>query len=260
VSNLPFGNYAAEAGKSAFGLNDNDTRLLFEGEDPSRFATGNMGLSSLGDPVGDILMGRSPDLLKTAMAFGPKFGGRQAERTIRGLQDMTVLPDVKIQNAWNGSGEPVVSRRDFLSSYSAGGNLRFAPEPTAGNMAKAALFGSFSTAEGREYLRSGAKPLSEKQTSKVEETYKDAFTRDLLSPAVAVDALRNLGSADTDGSGGRSKAEIEAYIYKVAAEHRLNASQIYTLRRLIEGAPEKQAEKTGYSWEKPVGAKRYSWE
>jgi hypothetical protein len=240
ISNLPFGNYLADVGKETLGLSDNDTRLLFEGEDPSRFSTGNMGLLSLGAPIGDFMMGRDPDLLKPVLAFAPRFGGRQAEKTIRGLQDMAVLPDVKIQNIWNGSGEPVVSRRDFPSSYSAGGDLRFAPEPTAGNTIRAALFGSFSTAEGRDYLAGDAKPLSAGQTSKVEEAYRNAYMSSVVPPAAAVDAFRNKSSADTDGSGGATKKEIAAYVLDVAEKYGLDENQREVLYRLLTETKKKE--------------------
>jgi hypothetical protein len=241
VSNLPHGSYVATAAKGAMGLSDYDASKLFGTEDPSRYGIGGAMLEMIGEPIGQAATGKNINLLKPALTYAMP-GGRQIEKTIRGLQDMAVLPDVNIQNAWNGDGEPVASRRSFPSSYSAGGNLRFAPEDTTGNLMKSALFGSFSTPEGRAYLESGAKPLSEGRTSKVEDAYRQAYAMSGVPPSMAVEAFRNLGSADTDGSGGATKEEIKAYVRKFAAEHGLTDTQRNAIFKLLTQKSEKSDE------------------
>lgn len=79
-----------------------------------------------------------------AYALAPMAGG-QVKKTIEGLTMFT--------------GDKPTS-----GSYTSGGDLRFAVEPTAGNVAQAAVFGQWASDEAQQYIDEGRKPLSEKQT------------------------------------------------------------------------------------------------
>jgi hypothetical protein len=226
----------------------------------------------IAEPLGQAATGKNVNLLKPLLTYGVPYGGRQIEKTIRGLQDMDVLPRVNVSTE-NGVS---VKNQPLPASYTSGGNIRFPIEPTAANYARTLAFGPFSTPEGKAYLKNGAKPLSAEQTAKVEDAYGGAYGAYYMPgvpPAAAVGAFQNLRNADTDGSGGRSKAEVEAYVRKIAAEYGLSGEQTKALLNLInrksdasdeEGANryswEKSAGAKRYSWEKPTGAKRYSWE
>jgi hypothetical protein len=236
ISNMPYGSYFADGLKNTLNVSDTRFKDLFYGEDPSRFGTGNMSLQSALAPVSDIIADKPVDLLTPATAFLPPYGGAQIKRTVRGLQDMNVLPG--FNPVWDEEGERVGSSfgfRDFPSSRSAKGNLRFPVEPTAGNYIKSGLLGSFSTPEGKEYLESGAAPLSGKQTSKVEEAYRSAYAGDPYSvpPDVASAIYRE--RKDADESGQVSNREATAYILKLRDRYGLSQEQMFTLWKMMTG-------------------------
>jgi len=86
------------------------------------------------------------ELSKPAFYLIPPFGGGQAKKTIEGI----------------GS---------YLRGYSKTptGRVRFPIDRGVGTLAKSATFGQWATKNAREYLKSGAKPLGEKQS----ETFKE---------------------------------------------------------------------------------------
>ena len=149
---------------SNFLSDDTRTSLFGEDSDPNRYGTGNIGLNTFLDPLVSLASGKDIDPIDTVSGILLPWGGKQAARTVQGLQDFGVLPDVKV-NTKNGVE---VRNNSYPTSYSSSGNVRFPMDPNAVNIAKALAFGSFSTKEGNEYINNNRGPLSDKQT----EVYK----------------------------------------------------------------------------------------
>ena len=149
---------------SNFLSDDTRTSLFGEDSDPNRYGTGNIGLNTFLDPLVSLASGKDIDPVDTVSGILLPWGGKQAARTVQGLQDFGVLPDVKV-NTKNGFE---VRNNSYPTSYSSSGNVRFPMDPNAINIAKALAFGSFSTKEGNEYINNHWGPLSDKQT----EVYK----------------------------------------------------------------------------------------
>lgn len=146
-------------------LSDDTRKSLFgEDSDPNRYGTGNIGLNTFLDPLVSLASGKDIDPIDTVSGILLPWGGKQAARTVQGLQDFGVLPDVKV-NTKNGFE---VRNNSYPTSYSSSGNVRFPMDPNAINIAKALAFGSFATKEGNEYINNNRGPLSDKQT----EVYK----------------------------------------------------------------------------------------
>jgi hypothetical protein len=232
VSNLPFGSYGAAALQLTTG-DSNFTSKLFGEEDPSRFGVGGVLLDTVGEPVGQAVSGQNINLLKPILSMTAPYGGRQIERSVRGLQDMGKIPKVNV-NLEDGVS---VENRDFPASYTNKGNLRFPIEDTAGNLVKSLAFGSFATPEGKDYLARGYKPLSDKQTTTVEEAYRNSYIANNLPIEATVAALHRKGEADKDGdgNGGVKDSELSAYVSKIAKEYGLSAEQQRLLWRIVSG-------------------------
>lgn len=190
LSNMPGGSQVAQIATS---IDSSTSQKLFGDNDPSRFGTGNIGLSMVLDPLAKAATGQDVDVLSPAANLLLPFGGRQVERTVRGLQDLAALPRERIST--EGSG---IAKQEFPASYSTTGRLRFPIEKTPLNTLKAATMGPFSTREGRNYLEQGLTPLSDNQTSAVQEA-----SRRGIEPKMATDFLRwhALRSPDKDDSG-----------------------------------------------------------
>jgi hypothetical protein len=246
VSNMPYGSYLATGLQGLGGMTDYDTEKIFGTEDPSRYGVGGAALETIAEPVGQYIAGQNVNFLKPAAVIGLPYGGRQIEKAVRGLQDMDVLPRLNFQRQDGGPwpGMPNVKNQPFPASYSARGALRFPIERTAGNMAKAAMFGPFATPEGKSYLESGYKPLSAEQTTKIEEAYGREAVRDKIPPAAVFGVVRNRELADINKSNGISDKELKAYAVKVAAEYGLPSSYGDVIFRIIKGEPDKKKEWT----------------
>jgi hypothetical protein len=183
ITNIPGGSYVASAGASALGLSEYQMQELFGQNDPSRFGTGNIALQTLAAPVGQAIKGQNIDPIKPLAATLPRFGGKQLERGIRGLQDMAVLPKEKI-NLTEGIS---AKKQDFPASLSQSGRLRFAIEPNVQNYLTAPTLGTWSTKEGKDYIENERQPLGEKQTSNVDSLYRLG-----IEPKMAETIIRGL--------------------------------------------------------------------
>lgn len=155
---------------SALGYN---SEKFFGDSDPTRYGTGNVGLSALTKPALEYLMAEDKskvNLLDDAMNLLPPFGGKQIARTIGAAQDMGFLPDGPF-------GLPIGNDAEQASgSYTASGNLRF-PIDTADpvNVAAGLMFGSYGTKEGKEYIQNGAQAKGSKYT----QAYRNALQNNI---------------------------------------------------------------------------------
>lgn len=155
---------------SALGFN---SEKFFGDSDPTRYGTGNVGLSALTKPALEYLMAEDKskvNLLDDAMNLLPPFGGKQIARTIGAAQDMGFLPDGPF-------GLPIGNDAEQApGSYTASGNLRF-PIDTADpvNVAAGLMFGSYGTKEGKEYIQNGAQAKESKYT----QAYRNALQNNI---------------------------------------------------------------------------------
>lgn len=139
---------------------------FFGDADPTRYGVGQVGVTTLTDPILDIMSGEdaSGSLAHAAFSILPNVGGKTLERAYEGLQDMAVLPDVTL----GGENGVSVQQRKTAGSYKDNGELRFPIESTPGNIAKLFAFGEYATKEGKRYLEDTNSTLSANQT----ETYE----------------------------------------------------------------------------------------
>ena len=161
ASNMPGGSYIADAAANAANISEYKMQELFGQQDPSRFGTGNIALQTLAKPIGQAINNQNIDLLQPLTAVLPKFGGKQIERTIRGLQDMAVLPKEKINLT---DKEVSLKKQEFPASFSPSGRLRFPMNPSIKNYITAPVLGVWSTKEGKQYLENESSTLGENQT------------------------------------------------------------------------------------------------
>jgi hypothetical protein len=178
LSNYPGGSYIASGLAGTVGANSYQMQELFGENDPSRFGTGNIALQTWLKPAWNAANGQNIDLLKPVAATLPRFGGKQLERSIRGLQDMAVLPREQI------SSEGISAEtQDFPASYSQSGRLRFPLEPNLPNYLTAPTLGTWSTKEGKDYIENERQPLGEKQTALIEQANKNGVSPIKLTKA-----------------------------------------------------------------------------
>ena len=189
LSAHPAGQYIGGIGAEGLGLTEYDMKEIFGESDPTRYGTGPMLIGTLGEPIGQFLKGQDVDAFGAAMSILPKFGGRQIERTVRGLQDMAVLPKEHI----NTEGVSI-AKQDFPASYSRGGNLRFTIDKTPMNYLRAGTTGTWSTKEGKNYIDQKNKPLGDKQEEAVTKLggspEVEKFVREF--PKIGVDQQRKI--------------------------------------------------------------------
>jgi hypothetical protein len=189
LSAHPAGQYIGGIGAEGMGLTEYDMKEIFGESDPTRYGTGPMLIGTLGEPIGQFLKGQDVDAFGAAMSILPKFGGRQIERSVRGLQDMAVLPKEHI----NTEGVSI-AKQDFPASYSRGGNLRFTIDKTPMNYLRAGTTGTWSTKEGKNYIDQKNKPLGDKQEEAVTKLggspEVERFVREF--PKIGVDQQRKL--------------------------------------------------------------------
>lgn len=155
---------------SALGFN---SEKFFGDSDPTRYGTGNVGLSALTKPALEYLMAEDKskvNLLDDAMNLLPPFGGKQIARTIGAAQDMGFLPDGPF-------GLPIGNDVEQApGSYTASGNLRFPIDTTdPANVAAGLMFGSYGTKEGKEYIQNGAQAKGSKYT----QAYRNALQNNI---------------------------------------------------------------------------------
>lgn len=132
------------------------TKVLGEGNSPSRYGTGIMGVNAVGDAVGvgiDLINGEADvwDIAKAAANFNP-YGGRQLYRTAQGI-------------------DTIVRGGSYTKDAEGKEQLQFSLPPTPTNIAKAALFGKWATKPGQEYIENGFPIVSAKDT----EAYRAAM-------------------------------------------------------------------------------------
>ena len=189
-----FGNmpYASNIATAVVGT-ENSAKIFGE-EDPTRYGTGNIAVQTLIKPAAQLIKGENVDMLAPLMAIGPSYGGKQAERMIRGLQNLGAIGDVDYSTKEGFS----YNKNDFGAGRSAGGDIQF---PISGvvDSAKTLAFGKWAASGGRDYIKNNKKPLSEKLTAEIENAYKEGIEPSQFIMAYA--AQREAKGEDRDGNG-----------------------------------------------------------
>lgn len=184
LSNVPFGSQIA----STLVPDEAMRTALFGESDPTRFGTGNIGISAITDPISQFMSGGQVNPWDIFTNIITPWGGRQLSRVVDMGEDLGLLPVIRI------SQDGVrAERQQAQASYSEDGTrLRFASDTDWGNILRGLAFGRYATDSGRAYIDNGLKMLSEKQT--------EAFTRgaaDLgIDEHTLYDAIVRIGQAE----------------------------------------------------------------
>lgn len=184
LSNVPFGSQIA----STLVPDEAMRTALFGESDPTRFGTGNIGISAITDPISQFMSGGQVNPWDIFTNIITPRGGRQLSRGVDMGEDLGLLPVIRI------SQDGVrAERQQAQGSYSEDGTrLRFASDTDWGNILRGLAFGRYATDSGRAYIDNGLKMLSEKQT--------EAFTRgaaDLgIDEHTLYDAIVRIGQAE----------------------------------------------------------------
>lgn len=202
LTNIPGGTYAADIISDTMRISDLQKAKLFGENDPTRYGTGNIALQTLLKPAAQAIQGKNVDMLTPALSLALPFGGKQIQRTISGMQDMGVLPDARLN--FNDGINFEFGRNEMPGSYSDSGNLRFAIDPTETNYITAGTLGTWSTKQGREYLKEGSSPLSDRQTAAAKGAYKAG-----ISGVDAERYVRNIKAIEKSGDKSKLQRQRE---------------------------------------------------
>lgn len=202
LTNIPGGTYAADIISDTMGISDLQKAKLFGENDPTRYGTGNIALQTLLKPAAQAIQGKNVDMLTPALSLALPFGGKQIQRTISGMQDMGVLPDARLN--FNDGINFEFGRNEMPGSYSDSGNLRFAIDPTETNYITAGTLGTWSTKQGKEYLKAGSSPLSDRQTAAAKGAYKAG-----ISGVDAERYVRNIKAIEKSGDKSKLQRQRE---------------------------------------------------
>lgn len=153
VGNIPFSSQLTMLAIT----NDYDRENFFGEADPSRYGIGNMGVNALTDPLISLIKGEDIDLIKLGTQFGVPYGGKQLERMYNYGKDVGLFPGITFNKG-------VKIQKPKEGAYNQSGKLKYLIDTdNPFDVAKGWLFGSYSTKEGREYLKT-LRPLSESKT------------------------------------------------------------------------------------------------
>lgn len=153
VGNIPFSSQLTMLAIT----NDYDRENFFGEADPSRYGIGNMGVNALSDPLISLIKGEDIDLIKLGTQFGVPYGGKQLERMYNYGKDVGLFPGITFNKG-------VKIQKPKEGAYNQSGKLKYLIDTdNPFDVAKGWLFGSYSTKEGREYLKT-LRPLSESKT------------------------------------------------------------------------------------------------
>lgn len=185
LSGIPFGNQISSMVTAG---NDVTAKKLFGEGDPSRFGTGNIGLSAVTTPTIQYLTGQNVDLVAGATSLLPKWGGKQINKGIKGLQNQGILPRLNL-NAQDG----FTVKAPIQGSYSQAGRFRMPTDTDPISVVKNLAFGEFSTKAGQDYLKNNKLPYSEIQTKLIEDLNVTG-----LKPKQSVDFLKTVKEIEND--------------------------------------------------------------
>ncbi|SCJ35620.1 Uncharacterised protein [Anaerotruncus sp. 2789STDY5834896] len=226
LSNVPYGSQIAE---SSLGLTDYEAEDVFGDSDPTRYGTGNIGLTTITKPLISAARGKDIDVVDPIAGVVLPRGGKQLARSLRAAQDLGYVPKEHINLNTGVSFE----QRKTPGIYGADGSMKTPIDTNPGNVALALAFGPYGTKEGKEYLQSGQKGLSAERTAQMVEAYEEAD----IPPKVFFEAYRATKDmkADkrADGStiNGSKAAKIDLYVESIEG---LNSAQRKKLKKALK--------------------------
>lgn len=226
LSNVPYGSQIAE---SSLGLTDYEAEDVFGDSDPTRYGTGNIGLTTITKPLISAARGKDIDVVDPIAGVVLPRGGKQLARSLRAAQDLGYVPKEHINLNTGVSFE----QRKTPGIYGADGSMKTPIDTNPGNVALALAFGPYGTKEGKEYLQSGQKGLSAERTAQMLEAYEEAD----IPPKVFFEAYRATKDmkADkrADGStiNGSKAAKIDLYVESIEG---LNSAQRKKLKKALK--------------------------
>ena len=238
AGNMPYASQWA-----ALILGDENSAAILGDEDPTRYGTGNIAVQTLLEPLGRAAIaagsksgGADIDLLKPLTAFAPSYGGKQLERTIKGAQDLGILPRVNI-NTRDGVS---VEQNEFAASRSQAGRVRFPIDANNPKNVLAALtMGPWSTTEGRRYVKEGLTPMGDTMTAGMEEAVrKGVDPAAYYAASLAVKGLESDRTADGKAIAGslsakKKRAVDEALGRDVTRDQRELVYEIFNISKSV---------------------------
>lgn len=138
---MPFGQYLP----SILGLDSEEATKFFGESDPSRYGTGNMGISAITDLLTAETEGQRAKALENIFfTYGFPGYGKQARRVLNSAQDFGYVPKY-VNGEW---------RRDPVH-YTSSGGVGFVNDPKdVFDFMKTAIGGQYSSNAGKEYVGS----------------------------------------------------------------------------------------------------------
>ena len=213
VSSYPGG---AQLLTTFFGLTSDDTESLFGESDPTRYGTGNVGLSVLGSAAKDIAQGNLTDAASDLAAnFLLPGGGKQIQRTIEALQANAILPQFE-----NGKlvREPIHYTGSGKVGYVTNSDAIFDSPSNFFDFAKQVMFGKWTGKEAQKYIENNFNGLrSENQNelfNMLNESMSayDAFNavKETENTKEKIEELVN-EKTNYESTGGVNYSEFESY-------------------------------------------------
>lgn len=161
LSNVPMGAQIVDQ----LGFDDYTKEKFFGESDPTRFGTGNIGLKSVFNPIGQLFTGKDVDWSGTIANFLPSGGGKQLDRTFKWMEDAGLAPRIDFNTE-----EGLTITNPKKGAYNQKNELKYAvelDEPI--DVLKGAAFGTYQTKYGKDYLDENRTPLSVNKSKGVEE-------------------------------------------------------------------------------------------
>ena len=153
VSSMPLGAQAL-----MFATSEDNLEALFGESDPTRYGTGNMGVSAVLDPILSYFTGDTIDPISSISSFVPM--GKQLNRFAETAEIQGLIPDIKLDRE---SGL-YTRQAETPTSYTSSGNVRYAADTDPLNIIKSLLFGQYATDAGKAYIESGLQSLNTKES------------------------------------------------------------------------------------------------
>ena len=152
LSGMPFGTQIANI---ITGGDEQRAENWFGDNDPTRYGTGNIGISALGDIIDlgtSVAEGEKTDLMEWIDTLAPvalPWGGKQLSRTIQGA-------------------EQIIKGGNYGTDKDGQEYLKYLQDDDVGNTIKTLLFGKYAGDNAQEYIDSGFKRLSADETAAME--------------------------------------------------------------------------------------------
>lgn len=229
------------------GINENAKKAMFGDSDPTRYGTGNIGVSALTSAVSDVFkavnkkdpryaMNAASDLFFNYVTPG---GGRQIQRSIEGLQSEGILPQYvsEYEDGKAVGGEFVNEPRYYTPS----GKVGFVNDPNdIFDVITAGTFGRWATKAGKEYLENGGKYLSDQATRQLEALGGDQAAYDAV---IAMRDMQGIPGVDNSKALQKRKYLEDQGLWDTFAENMDGEWGDYGLNKTVGNASEEEFNK-----------------